>query len=284
MKRQTGLQRAAAGNGETGNGSLEAGRRRHRNVVGKLINFRGLVYAPVNENGVIFLFGKVAADLNMYVETIRPGCPDCLAKRYIGKGKWEEVRIEFEFRSSDFARHGHCPADCDAIVCWVNDWEECPEKLEVIELQDIITSLKNPVMEEPDKVSELSEHNVEDLLPYKPVKLLYDALHPQVMKIDAEIWRKVGEKHITYYSPDRVFTYLRVQKQGLRLIVFTNGRKLSGVEPIDYEGAGEKWGRLYIRSRSDLKLAVKALKASHSRLVSAIERGENTGWYAEQNG
>src|SRR6266436_4073336 len=75
---------------------------RHRNVVGKLINFRGLVYAPVNENGVIFLFGKVAADLNMYVETIRPGYPDCVAKRYIGKGKWEELRVEFEFRSSDF--------------------------------------------------------------------------------------------------------------------------------------------------------------------------------------
>src|ERR1022692_4881918 len=47
-----------------GAGSLPARHVHHRNVVGKLINFRGLVYAPVNENGVIFLFGKVAADLN----------------------------------------------------------------------------------------------------------------------------------------------------------------------------------------------------------------------------
>ena len=38
-----------------------------RSIVGDLINFRGLVYAPVNENGVVFLFGKVAEDLNMYV-------------------------------------------------------------------------------------------------------------------------------------------------------------------------------------------------------------------------
>ena len=37
-------------------------------VVGDLINFRGLVYSPLNENGVIFLFGKVMEDLNMYVE------------------------------------------------------------------------------------------------------------------------------------------------------------------------------------------------------------------------
>ena len=88
-------------------GNDKARRVRHRNLVGRLVNFRGLVYAPINENGVIFLFGKVAADLNMYVETIRPGYPDCVAKRYVGKGRWEELRIEFEFKSSDFVRHKH---------------------------------------------------------------------------------------------------------------------------------------------------------------------------------
>ena len=255
---------------------------RHRNVVGKLINFRGLVYAPVNENGVIFLFGKVAADLNTYIETIRPGYPDCLAKRYIGKGKWEELRIEFEFRASDFVRHQHNPADCDAIVCWISDWPDCPKNIEVIELQAVIPQLENPVMEEPDKVTELSEHNVDDLFRDRPIRLLYDNLHPQIMKIDNGIWRKIGERNITYYSPDRVFAYLGVQKQGLRFTVFTNGNRLPAVDSLDYERGGEKWGRLYVKSRSDLKAAVRALKASHERLVNAIRRGENTGWYAEQ--
>ena len=36
-----------------------------QSVVGDLINFRGLVYSPVNENGVVLLFGKIAQDLNM---------------------------------------------------------------------------------------------------------------------------------------------------------------------------------------------------------------------------
>ena len=256
---------------------------RHRNVVGKLINFRGLVYAPVNENGVIFLFGKFAADLNTYIETIRPGYPDCLAKRYIGKGKWEELRIEFEFKASDFVRHQHNPADCDAIVCWISDWPDCPKNIEVIELQSIIPQLENPVMEEPDKVTELSEHNVDDLFRDKPVRALYDSLHPQIMKIDSEIWRKVGERIITYYSPDRVFAYLGVQKQGLRFTVFTNGKRIPAVDSLDYERGGEKWGRLYVKSRSDLKAATRALKASHERLVKAIRHGENTGWWAEQN-
>ena len=30
-----------------------------RSIVGDLINFRGMVYAPLNESGVLFLFGKV---------------------------------------------------------------------------------------------------------------------------------------------------------------------------------------------------------------------------------
>jgi len=41
-----------------------------KDLVGDLINFRGIVYAPLNEQGVVFLFGKVIEDLNMYIELI----------------------------------------------------------------------------------------------------------------------------------------------------------------------------------------------------------------------
>lgn len=51
-------------------------------IVGDLINFRGLVYSPVNENGVVFLFGKVMEDLNMYIEEIKPGYPDCIGSLF----------------------------------------------------------------------------------------------------------------------------------------------------------------------------------------------------------
>lgn len=256
-------------------------RVRHRNVVGKLINFRGLVYAPVNENGVIFLFGKMAADLNMYVETIRPGYPDCVAKRYIGKGKWEELRIEFEFRSSDFKRHGHHPADCDTIVCWAHDWSECPKHIEVLELQSILPELENTVIEEPDKVSELSEYNIDDLFSNVTVRALYDQLHGKIIKSQKDIWRKVARKSITYYSPERVFAYVNVQKQGLRFTVFTDGKKIQGVEGIDYERGGEKWGRFVVRKPSDLPHALRALKTSLQSILGAIKRGEKTGWYAD---
>ena len=65
----------------------------NKSIVGDLINFRGLVYSPVNESGVVFLFGKVVEDLNMYIKEIKPGYPDCIARRFVGNG-WEQPVAE----------------------------------------------------------------------------------------------------------------------------------------------------------------------------------------------
>jgi hypothetical protein len=51
-------------------------------VVGRIINFRGLEYSPINEQGVVFLFGRILEDLNLYIEEIRIKYPDCVASRY----------------------------------------------------------------------------------------------------------------------------------------------------------------------------------------------------------
>ncbi|MFQ6083483.1 MAG: hypothetical protein ACE5WD_09000 [Candidatus Aminicenantia bacterium] len=108
---------------------------------GPFLNFRGLQHAPLNEQGVVFLFGMVCFELGFVVEAVRTDYPDCEAKRRVDKkrDKWERVRIEFEFRSSHFKEHGHKPELCDVIVCWEHDWPECP--LEVIELKSAIKTL-----------------------------------------------------------------------------------------------------------------------------------------------
>jgi len=71
-----------------------------RKIVGSPLNFRGLVYSPINEQGVVYLFGLIANDLNIRVESIQQGYPDCTSIRYIGKGKRERINIEFEYVSS----------------------------------------------------------------------------------------------------------------------------------------------------------------------------------------
>lgn len=109
---------------------------------GPPIDFRGLRHAPINEQGVVFLFGMVAYELGFIVEAVHASYPDCEAKRRIDpKGeRWQRVRVEFEFRSRTFLAHGHDPAKCDVIVCWEHDWPECP--LKVVELRRAIDELE----------------------------------------------------------------------------------------------------------------------------------------------
>ncbi len=111
-------------------------------MFGPPINFRGLRHAPINEQGVVFLFGMVSRELGFIVEAIQAAYPDCEAKRCIDKRqqRWQRVRIEFEYRSSNFRDHGHDPAVCDIIVCWEHDWPEC--SLEVIELRRLIDTME----------------------------------------------------------------------------------------------------------------------------------------------
>lgn len=110
-----------------------------RPLLGEFLNFRGLQHAPVNEQGVVFLFGMVARELDYVVEVVRTGFPDCEAKHRVGKDRWEKVRIEFEFQSRNFIDHDHDLNGCDLIVCWENNWNNCP--LEVLELSAIIETL-----------------------------------------------------------------------------------------------------------------------------------------------
>ena len=109
---------------------------------GEFINFRGLQHAPINEQGVVFLFGMVARELGFVVENVRTGYPDCEAKRLIKPGnRWQKVRVEFEFKSRNFRDHGHDPRQCDLVVCWEHNWAECP--LEVLELKSAIQEFRS---------------------------------------------------------------------------------------------------------------------------------------------
>jgi hypothetical protein len=111
-----------------------------RPVLGEAIDFRGLQHAPVSELGVVFLFGMLAEELGFVVESVQAGFPDCEGKRRLKKNRWQRVRIEFEYRSSNFLQHRHDPSRCDLIVCWLHDWRDCP--LEVICLRDFLRESK----------------------------------------------------------------------------------------------------------------------------------------------
>lgn len=253
-----------------------------KNVVGRLINFRGLVYAPTNEQGVVFLFGKTAHEFGMYVELIRTGYPDCIAKRYIGKDRWEDIKIEFEFKSSEFLRHKHKPEEVDMIVCWEHDWKDCPKSIEVLELKEEINNFENISVEAPEKISKSSGHDVEEHLKKssKEVGKIFSELNKKISGIDDKIYHKAHKDSIYYYSPKRVFMTVKIMKGGMRIQLFTNAKRIRGVESFgkDY---GQKWGRIYIMHKKDISTAINAIKKSHKYINYCIKNNITTGWYAE---
>lgn len=93
---------------------------------GGILGVRGIVYEPINEQGVILLFAALCHELGFMIEAIRSAFPDALLRRKNPKGTWNSCRAEFEFKSSNFKYHKHDPRQCELIICWVHDWQDCP--------------------------------------------------------------------------------------------------------------------------------------------------------------
>ena len=107
----------------------------NRPLYGTPLSSWPIAYAPVNELGVVFLFGAVSCQLGFVVHRLQAEFPDCEAMRRVGDDKCQLVKIEFELESRNFLKHRHDPSKCDLIVCWRHNWLDCP--LEVIELKKI---------------------------------------------------------------------------------------------------------------------------------------------------
>ncbi len=119
--------------------------RSRRHVVGELINFRGMVYAPVDEDGMMFLFSKITEDLGIKTVTVQDGFPNAECIKYDDEdGKAYRIFIQFEYRSGKLESHleemkqGH---QCDYVVCWEHDWKESENYAKVVCLKDLIRQL-----------------------------------------------------------------------------------------------------------------------------------------------
>ena len=127
-------------------------------VYGPRIDCRSLSCAPINEQGVVYLFGVLHDVFDFQIESVQTGFPDCVARRFIGGDRWEELKIEFEFESASFEKHKHNPDDVHIIICWKHNWKTCPEQIEIIELSETVKNLE-AILEEIKKPKVKSEYN-----------------------------------------------------------------------------------------------------------------------------
>jgi len=131
--------REAAGTSPgTSAGTLRTKRRLDRPIYGRPM-LGTLSFTPTNEQGVIFLFGAVGDDLGFFITRVQTEFPDLEALREVGPNQCQRMTLEAEYESRNFLAHMHPLDGCDAIVCWIHNWPECP--LEVIELKSVVEKL-----------------------------------------------------------------------------------------------------------------------------------------------
>lgn len=87
-------------------------------------------FIPQNEHGIVALFAQYAVQNEIRIERIGAGFPDAT----ICKNE-EHIRVEFEYESRNFKVHKHDVNGCDLIICWHDNWPDCP--LPIIALEDV---------------------------------------------------------------------------------------------------------------------------------------------------
>jgi hypothetical protein len=110
----------------------------HEPMLGLPLLHPVMLFAPINEAGVMILFGAMARELGYAITRVQTECPDCEVVRTVDQKHCQRVRVEFEYESRNFLVHLHSVDACDMIVCWKHNWPECP--LEVLELSSFFRS------------------------------------------------------------------------------------------------------------------------------------------------
>lgn len=107
--------------------------------IGRPLPTIGLLYEPVDEFGVVFLFSKHHRRLGFpFILKIGNTFPDATVLDENAETKY----VELEYRSLNFKVHNHDPNRCDYIVCWEHDWDDFPaNRIQVIELKDALRDL-----------------------------------------------------------------------------------------------------------------------------------------------
>ena len=101
-------------------------------------NLFGLMRSPQTEQETIILFSHLCQSLRFRIEYVSTRYPDAYLQQK-EDGEWVSKTAEFELYSSSFVNHmkkyRKDPESCDMIICWIHDWDEKPDDLEVIDLK-----------------------------------------------------------------------------------------------------------------------------------------------------
>ncbi|UCE67549.1 MAG: hypothetical protein JSU85_05930 [Candidatus Zixiibacteriota bacterium] len=102
-------------------------------IVGDPIFWPGLVYSPLNINGLLFALGTVTDEVGLLFEEFSGDGSLAICRRKTEDG-WKRIRVAFSVRSSEYNPAEDRP---DLLICWDNDADLGGDKLSILELSRI---------------------------------------------------------------------------------------------------------------------------------------------------
>lgn len=90
------------------------------------------------------MFSSICENYGIRIQKAQTNFPDL----YLFTEWYGVFKAEVEYYSSSFLKHKHNINDCNVIVCWKHDWEDCP--IPVWELSDVSFLFGNLNFDEKD--------------------------------------------------------------------------------------------------------------------------------------
>ena len=102
-------------------------------IVGDPIFWPGLVYSPINLNGLLFALGTVTDDIGLLFEEFSGEEDVAICRRRTPAG-WARIKAAFSLKSSEFTPREDQP---DLLICWINDARLDGAEMPVLELSNV---------------------------------------------------------------------------------------------------------------------------------------------------
>lgn len=117
-----------------------------------------------NELGVIVKFAQQCEEHGWEIVSIQSQFPDVIIKSTDQDRVW---LAEFEYQASSFKAHKHDLRECDVIICWINDWSDCPITIWALSESGAWSAIEN----QPDEQIEIYQLKRENELLKKHVRM-----------------------------------------------------------------------------------------------------------------
>jgi len=203
-------------------------------LVGDVLDFRGMLFAPVTPEGVKDMLLTLLPDLQMRDVQYWPDGTGSVQRR-VGEA-WQKLQVVSAVHSQDVKGHIAATGPIDLVICYVNDGVDF--LVEVLPLKPrtrteasgaLQTSLTEPEVDVASAIAEptaldtyLARRSAATRYPFQRLHQAIRALSPEIRMTVTRGQRAQGG--MSYASPERVFLFVMFQEHhGLGVEAFTRG-------------------------------------------------------------